>query len=47
VQRVVRDARKADKSITAASDPIYGNFERLAETYLARERQTCNDLANL
>jgi len=46
VQRVVRDARKADRGITAASDPIYGNFERLAETYLARERQTCNDLAN-
>jgi hypothetical protein len=46
VQRVVGDARKADKSITAASDPIYGNFEKLAKTYLSKEHQSCNDLAN-
>ena len=30
VQRVVHDARKADKSATAASDPIYGKFQSLA-----------------
>jgi hypothetical protein len=46
VQRIVRDERKADKSATAASDPIYGNLQKLAESYLARERQTCKDLDN-
>jgi hypothetical protein len=46
VQRVVQDARKADKSITATSDPIYGKFEKLAKSYLAKERQSCKDLDN-
>jgi hypothetical protein len=46
VQRVVRDARKADKGVTPASDPIYGRFENMAQTYLAKERQTCKDLDN-
>ena len=46
VQRVVREARKADKSITAASDPIYGYFGNLAQNYLTKERQSCNDLNN-
>jgi len=46
VQRVVQNARKADKSITATSDPIYGKFERLAKNYLTKERQTCKDLDN-
>jgi len=46
VQQVVRDARTADRSITAASDPIYGNFENLAKNYLIKERQSCNDLDN-
>jgi hypothetical protein len=46
VQRVVQNARKADKSITATSDPIYGKFETLAKSYLLRERQSCKDLEN-
>jgi hypothetical protein len=46
VQRIVRAARKADKGVTAASDPIYGKFENLAQTYLAKERQSCKDLDN-
>jgi hypothetical protein len=46
VQRVVADARKADKSVTRQTDPIYGDFERLARSYLAREGETCKDLDN-
>jgi hypothetical protein len=46
VQRVVQNARKEDKSITATSDPIYGKFEKLAKSYLAKERQSCKDLDN-
>src|ERR1700730_3947745 len=46
LQRVVQNARKADKSITATSDPIYGKFETLAKNYLRRERQSCKDLEN-
>jgi hypothetical protein len=46
VQRVVQDARKADKSITTTTDPFYGKFEKLARDYLARENQTCKDLNN-
>lgn len=46
VQRVIKEARKADKSITAASNPFYGKFEKLALGYLAKENQTCKDLDN-
>jgi hypothetical protein len=46
VQRVVGDARKADKSSTRQTDPIYGHFEKLARSYLAREGETCKDLDN-
>ena len=46
VQRVVGGAQKADRSITAAVDPIYGNFEKLAKTYLSKEHRSCKDLAN-
>jgi len=46
VQRVVQDARKADKSITATSNPIYGQLEKLAKSYLLKERQSCKDLDN-
>jgi hypothetical protein len=46
VQRVIADARKADKSITRQTDPIYGAFEKLARSYLAREGETCKDLDN-
>jgi hypothetical protein len=38
VQKVVREARKADKSVTAVSDPFYSNFEKLAHDYLDKER---------
>jgi hypothetical protein len=44
VQKVVSAARKADKSTTASTDAIYSEFERLARSYLATERQTCGDL---
>jgi hypothetical protein len=44
VQKVIADARKADKSATASVDTIYGEFERLARAYLGREHQTCADL---
>jgi hypothetical protein len=44
VQRVVADARKADKSVTRQTDAIYGEFEKLARGYLAREAETCEDL---
>jgi hypothetical protein len=46
VQRVVADARKADKSITRQTDPIYGEFEKLARSYLAREGETCKEFDN-
>jgi hypothetical protein len=44
VQKVITNARKADKSVTASADAMYGEFERLARSYLAKEQQTCNDL---
>jgi hypothetical protein len=44
VQRVIRQARQADKSVTAISDPMYGGVEKLALEYLAREKQSCKDL---
>jgi hypothetical protein len=46
VQEVIRKARATDKSKTAQSDPLYGNFERLAKQYLDDEGQTCKDLDN-
>lgn len=46
VQRVVRAARKADRSNTAAIDPMFGRFEALAQQYLSTERQSCKDLEN-
>jgi hypothetical protein len=42
----VEAARKAEKSATAKTDPIYGRFEALAEQYLSTERQSCKDLEN-
>lgn len=44
VQKVVAAARKVDKSVTTRTDAIYGEFEKLAGAYLAKERQTCDDL---
>jgi hypothetical protein len=46
VQRVLADARKADKSITRQTDPYYREFEQLARSYLTREDQSCKDLDN-
>ena len=46
VQRTIREARAADKSTTAQTDPMYGNFEKLAKDYLAKEAQSCKDLEN-
>jgi hypothetical protein len=46
VQRVIADARKADKSAARQADPIFGEFKKLARDYLAREGETCNDLDN-
>jgi hypothetical protein len=46
VQRVIADARKADKSTTRQADPIFGEIETLARSYLAREGETCKDLDN-
>jgi hypothetical protein len=46
VQRVIGEARKADKSITRQTEPFYGGFEKLARTYLAREGESCKDLDN-
>jgi hypothetical protein len=44
IQRIIREARAADKSTTAQSDPIYGNFEKLARQYLAKEQQSCKEI---
>jgi hypothetical protein len=44
VQLIIKQAREADKSINRQTDPIYGEFEKLARNYLAREGETCNDL---
>jgi hypothetical protein len=46
VQRVVTDARKADKAVTPQTEPFYSAFEKLARSYLAREGETCKDLDN-
>ena len=46
VQRVVADARKADKAVTRQTEPIYGEFEKLTRGYLTREGETCKDLDN-
>jgi len=46
VKQIVADAQKADKSTTALSDPMYGNFKKLALDYLTKEHQTCKDLDN-
>jgi len=46
VQRAVADARRTDKSSTRQTDPIYGQFEKLARSYLASEGETCKQLDN-
>jgi hypothetical protein len=44
VQETILKVRAADKSKTSQSDPLYGNFERLAKQYLDDEGQTCKDM---
>jgi hypothetical protein len=44
VQKVIVDARKADKSVTASADAMYGELEKLGRSYLPKEQQTCPDL---
>jgi hypothetical protein len=44
VQRVIAQARKADKSTSRPTDPIFGEFEKLARDYLAREGESCKNL---
>jgi hypothetical protein len=46
LRQIVHEARAADRSSTAATDPFYGNFEKIAEEYLAKEHQTCKDIEN-
>jgi hypothetical protein len=46
VQRVITRARKADKSTTRVTDPIFSEFETLSRDYLTREGETCKDLDN-
>lgn len=46
VQRAVADARRTDKSSTRQTDPIYGQFEKLARSYLTSEGETCKQLDN-
>jgi hypothetical protein len=44
VQETIEQERTTDKSKTAPSDPIYGDFEKLAKEYLATDGLSCNDL---
>jgi hypothetical protein len=44
VQRVIRSVRRVDRSAAATSTPMYGSFEKLAKSYLARDAQSCGDL---
>ena len=46
VQRVITEGRKTDKSTGRQTDPIFGELEKLARDYLAREGETCKDLDN-
>jgi len=46
VQRVIAQVRKADRSTTRPTDPIFGEFEKLSRDYLAREGESCKDLDN-
>jgi hypothetical protein len=44
VRETIQQVRATDRSKTAQSDPLYGNFEKLAKEYLDNEGQTCKDL---
>jgi hypothetical protein len=43
VQETIRKARATDKSKTASTDRMCGNFERLAKEYLDNEGQSRGD----
>jgi hypothetical protein len=44
VQRVIHNARRANRSAAAVAEPMYGSFEKLAKSYLARGQQSCGGL---
>jgi hypothetical protein len=44
VQEAIRQERMDDKSKTAQTDPIFGDFERLAKAFLETDGLSCNDL---
>jgi len=46
VQPFIREVREVDKSKTAASDPLFGEFEKLANSFLTKEAQSYQDLDN-
>ena len=44
VQETIHQERTTDKSKTAQSDPIYGDFEKLAKDYLKTDGLSCKDV---
>jgi hypothetical protein len=46
VRKIIQEARAKDKSTTAKDDPMYADFEKLANEYLTKEGQSCKDLDN-
>lgn len=44
VQETLQQERTTDKSKTAQSDPMYGDFEKLAKEYLETDGLSCKDL---
>jgi hypothetical protein len=44
VQEIIQQERKDDKSKTAQTDPIFGDFERLAKAFLETDGLSCTDL---
>jgi hypothetical protein len=44
VQEVIQQERKDDKSKTAQTDPVFGEFERTAKAFLETDGLSCNDL---
>jgi hypothetical protein len=44
VQQVIRSVRRVGRNAAAVTTPMYGSFEKLARSYLARDAQSCGDL---
>lgn len=44
IQETLQQERTTDKSKTAQSDPMYGDFEKLAKEYLETDGLSCKDL---